>query len=400
MTRRLYYDDAYTTEFTARLRRVEPRDGVWAMWLEESYFYPTSGGQMHDTGRLGPHRVVDVVEEDGDVVHVVEATVAELPGEGAELAATIDAARRRSHRQQHTGQHVLSRLVEDRLGLPTLSSRLGESGNTLDLATGSLGEGVLAEIEDEANALIWEGRPVNVLYTDPAEAATMGVRGEDYAHRDTLRVIEVEGHDRNPCGGTHVRNTAEIGCIAITRTEKISEGLRVHFLCGERATRHRRERDRALAALEQLMTTGADTLPAAIGRLRQQAKDADKQATQLARELAGHRAAGWLEEAHLAGGVRLVARELGPELAAGMGEAMARLVAEPDVVALLAVDRGGKLQLALGRGEAVDLDCGACLRELLAPHGGKGGGKPDHARGGVEGVGVGALAAELASRLG
>ena len=243
MTRRLYYDDSHGLEFRARLTAVVPRDGACVgLVLDETLFYPTSGGQLHDHGTLGGRTIVDVIDADGRILHVVEG---EAPVPGTELVGVIDADRRGHHRQQHSGQHVLSRIIEDHYDWPTLSSRLGETMNTLEIAAAEMAEDLLDEIEDRTNQTIWEGHPVQVRYLDPAEADCEGLRNK--SGRDgPLRVIEVEGVDLCACGGTHVRNSAEIGLVTITGIERVRGGTRLHFLCGERAVQWRRQRVRWL----------------------------------------------------------------------------------------------------------------------------------------------------------
>jgi alanyl-tRNA synthetase len=380
---RLYYDDAYTTTFDATVVEASTDDGgKTRVVLESSYFYPTSGGQMHDTGRLGDGKVVDVLEEGDRVVHVV--TGLKPPPSGARLEAEIDAGRRRDHRQQHTGQHVLSRVIEDRLGLATVSSRLGESGNTLDLAASGIAPDDLDAVEDEANAVIWEGRPVHVRYLSAAQVPTAELR-KIPPREGRLRVIEVEGHDRSACGGTHVRNTAEIGLIAITKVERIKGGRRVHFLCGDRALRHRRRRDRLVSRLCHVLTTGDDEMEAAASSLSSEVKASHKRIAQLERELLRTEIDAWRSAAECLAKARLVVRTLPAELAKAAGDAAQALMRSEDVVALLMVDEGTRTQVLLGRGSGVALDCRVVLATALEAAGGRGGGQPHYARGSMPG---------------
>lgn len=388
MTQRLYYTDGSVTRFCARVMAVHAIDAArCAVELDATHFYPTSGGQLHDLGTLADRPVVDVIDEGERILHVLQGPV-DLPI-GAVVAGEIDAPRRRHHRQQHTGQHVLSRVLEDRLGLPTISSRLGETGNTVDLPASSLEAAALDAVEDEANRRIWGGLSVTVRFLEPEQVADGGLRKAP-ARAGTIRVIDVEGLDRSACGGTHVSNTAEIGLIAITGQERVRANTRLHFLCGDRALQWRRSCDRQVAQLATALTTSPLELAAAVGRLQEDARAAARRAHGLARELLGVRVGEWrsnpVELRTPAGGVRLVARELPAAFAELAQEAVGALVSEPGTVAALAWGEGGRSQLVLARHAEAPCDCRALLAQALEGTGGKGGGSADRARGSAQGA--------------
>ncbi len=192
MTERLYYDDPYCREFDGTIVRVEPRGEVRALWLDRSAFYPTSGGQPFDTGRLGPLAVVNVDDEDGDVVHLVQGE-ADLQV-GQVLHGAIDWTRRFDHMQQHTGQHVLSAAIVHRYQVPTISFHLGAGVSTIDVAR-ELSPAELAAAEEDANRVVFENRPVTIRYAAADEAATLGLRKAS-KREGTLRLVEVEQFDR------------------------------------------------------------------------------------------------------------------------------------------------------------------------------------------------------------
>ncbi len=379
MTERMYYQDAYTTEFVGRVERVEPGKEQTLVELESTYFYPTSGGQMHDRGWLSDRPVLEVREEQGRVIHVVEGDWQPVPGQ--EVEARIDAERRSDHRQQHTGQHVLSRVIELDLDRPTVSSRLGEGGNTLDLQHPVLDDTQMAHLEDVANALIWRGLPVHVTFLEPHEVAAAGLRKAP-DREGLVRMIEVDGFDRSACGGTHVRNTAEIGCVVIQRQEKAKGGmLRLHFLCGRRAVGYRRGRDRLVSRLTQELTTGEPDLVRTVGGLRLDLKAAQRRALSLQKEALLARVPAWLDQAETLGPARLVFRELGEDAGNALAEVVQTLTRGPDVCVVLVLRGQDRHQMVVARGSAIELDCTAVLNDMLAPAGGKGGGRGDFARG-------------------
>ena len=224
-THRLYYSDAYRTAFEGA---IVDRDGEGTrVYLDETAFYPTSGGQPHDRGSLAGVQVVDVVDEGDRIVHVLAAPI---PLEISRAEGAIDWERRFDHMQQHTGQHLLSAVFEDLFGCATVSVHFGPDYSTLDLDTESLSRKQLVQAEERANAIVAEARPVSVVFEDAATATGLRKASE---RSGTLRIVSIEGVDRSACGGTHVRSTAEIGTILVRSSEKVRKATRVDYrICG------------------------------------------------------------------------------------------------------------------------------------------------------------------------
>src|ERR1051325_8271085 len=271
MTERLYYADAYLHEFDASITRVESRDGRTAVYLDRTAFYPTSGGQPFDIGTFGDRcRVVDVIDEDDEIAHVVEGTLST----GERVHGSIDWTRRFDHMQQHTGQHVLSAAIDRLFGVKTVSFPPCTAASTIDLSR-ELTAKDLVRAEIEANRIVWENRPVAIRYATAEEAAAMPLRKES-VREGTLRLIDVAGFDLSACGGTHVSKTGGIGVIAIGAVERFKGGQRVEFFCGGRAlTKFRAMRD-ALAGAVRVLSVLPDALPQAIEKLQAEARDRQK----------------------------------------------------------------------------------------------------------------------------
>src|SRR5664279_2038769 len=244
MTKRLYYDHSDLREFDSVVQDVvspstdQPRFGVI---LRESAFYPTSGGQVHDTGWLsvdeGRVRVAEVADaKDGGIIHFLEAPD-RVPTAGATVHGSIDLERRRDHMQQHTGQHVLSAAFIELYQMPTLSFHMGADYCSIDLSTAALSQQQIIGAEKRANEIVYENRPVTVRYVSRGEAEKLGMRKLPPFERDELRLIEIANFDLSACGGTHVAATGGIGSILLRRTERVRQGTRVEFVCGDRAVR-------------------------------------------------------------------------------------------------------------------------------------------------------------------
>ena len=177
MTKRLYYDSSEIHEFDSVVEAVtppSPEQARPAVILRETAFYPTSGGQVHDTGWLtldgARLRVTEVADaEDGRIVHYLEAPV-KLPVAGGAVHGSIDPERRRDHMQQHTGQHVLSAAFIELYQMPTVSFHMGEDYCSIDLAVPAVSPEQIVAAEKRANQIVFEDRPVLVRYVTRAEA--------------------------------------------------------------------------------------------------------------------------------------------------------------------------------------------------------------------------------------
>ncbi|MBN8732999.1 MAG: alanyl-tRNA editing protein [Acidobacteria bacterium] len=263
MTRRLYYDDSYLRGFRAEVVGVEGR----RLFLDATAFYPTSGGQPFDMGSINGARVVEVVEEyDGRVVHMVEGDVAPGPVE-----CTIDWGRRFDHMQQHTGQHVLSAVFVERLGMPTLSFHMGAEVSTIELGTAALTTEQIVEVERRANEVIHEGHAVTVSYHDAGD--DLGLR-KTSERTGTLRVVSIAELDRSACGGTHVRNTAEVGAVLLRKLDKVRGNVRVEFVCGGRAVKRARADYDTLSRAARVFSSPVDDVDALEFVLGEQATSA------------------------------------------------------------------------------------------------------------------------------
>jgi alanyl-tRNA synthetase len=391
VTALLYRDDPYLLEFDAAVVARRAHDGRPAVVLDRTAFYAESGGQPSDTGTLGGVPVVAVLHAGDDVVHVLER-----PLEGDRVTGRVDGARRRDHRQQHHGQHLLSRAFHDTAAARTVSFHLGARVSTIDLDR-AVSPAEVAAAERRANEVVQEARPVAVRVVSRAEAARLGVPPPEDAG-DAVRLVHAEGFDLQPCGGTHPRNTAEVGAIVVLGHERYKGGSRVRFVCGMRALDEVRARGTALDAACAALSAA----PENVAELARRAVDEKVAAERRARDLRDamlEREAETLGAAGpFVGGVRLVVATFdgrGPEelrILAG------HLAAVPGHVALLAARAGAQASLVFARSEDVSCDVVALLREAASRLGGRGGGRGTMAQGGGSSEGLDeALAAAVQS---
>ena len=381
MTQRIFYTEPYRRSFDATVVAVDNSAGRSEVILDQTAFYPTSGGQPFDTGTLGGAAVTDVIDrEDGSIAHIVAGTL--HPGEV--VSGEIDWARRFDHMQQHTGQHVLSAAFDRLFGVRTESFHLGQLSSTIDLAR-EVTVGEIAKAEDEANGIVWEDRRVAIRFATAEEAAAMPLRKES-GRTGSLRLIDVTGYDLSACGGTHVERTGGIGVIAIASAEKFKGGSRIEFLCGGRAVQRFRVWRGALSAMQKHLSVPPIDMAPAIERMQEEAKAVQRSVRGFQEKLAIHEA-----QALLARGGTLIAEVIEGWDAQGLKAiAVAVTAAQPDVVIALFTS-ATPAQAVVARGANSSVDAAALLKQLTAKFGGKGGGKADLAQGG----GLGAPASEL-----
>jgi alanyl-tRNA synthetase len=376
VTERIYYTDPACLEFDATVVSSSAASGGVVVVLDRTAFYPTSGGQPFDTGRLGDVEVTDVVDlEDGSIGHLVSVPI----GEGTRVHGRVDGARRFDHMQQHTGQHILSAAFDRLHHARTVGFHLGAVLSTLDLDK-VLGAESLAAAEAEANRIVWEDRPVSIRFATPEEAAAMTFRKEP-TRSGPLRVIEVEGYDISACGGTHVARAGQVGVVALRSWEKFRGGMRLEFVCGLRALREFRILRDAVAGSLRFLSVPPQDLPAAIEGTQAENKDLRRTIRDLGDRLAAHEAAAMVGRGRHIGSARVIVEVLDGWDQQGLKAMASAAAAQPGVVAALLSSAEPAL-VVIARAPDVALDAAAVLKALQQTFGGKGGGKPELAQGG------------------
>ncbi len=370
MTTRLYYADSYLTEFDARV--VERAEDGRRVYLERTAFYPTSGGQPHDTGVLGDASVRDVIDEGERIAHVLDTPVNE-----STLTGRIDWPRRFDHMQQHTGQHVLSAVLEDLFGWATVSVHFGVDVSTLDVDVPTVTPDQVARAERRANEIVFENRPVTVSYEDAAEAS--GLRKAS-AREGTLRIVSIADLDRSACGGTHVRATGEIGAILIGKIDKVRQSARLEFVCGLRSVGRARADHDALARLAQSLSAAPNEVADLVARQSTRLKDAESRLRALETDLAARIARERYDgvQADDSGIRRVMERRASGSLDELRPLALAT-ASLPRAVFVGAVESPAALLVAAS--DDSGFDAGRAIKAALVDAGGRGGGSARLAQG-------------------
>ena len=374
MTNRLYYSDSYRTEFSSAVAE-RASDGT-RVYLEETAFYPTSGGQPHDVGTLGGTRVIDVIDEGERIAHVLEAPLA--ANDDMRIPGRVDWTRRFDHMQQHTGQHLLSAVFEDLFGAKTVSVHFGPDYSTLDLDAENISRSQMVAAEVRANEIVAEARAVTVSFED-AESAIGLRKASDRSGQ--LRIVSIAELDRSACGGTHVRSTAEIGAILLRSVERVRKTSRVEFVCGQRAVRRARRDFESLSRIAASLSSAIDDVASLVTTQAERLKDAENARKKLEKEVAGSRARERYEATTPnASGVRVIIVRDASSIDELKTFAQAALsLSKAAVVGALTAPPS----LFLAASEDSGLDAGKLIKEQLAAVGGRGGGSPRIAQGSV-----------------
>jgi len=372
MTERLYYADSYLRDFAARVVECSP-DGR-TVYLDRTAFYPTSGGQPFDTGSIAGAPVLEVAEDGERIAHRVGSPLSAGP-----VDCAIDWRRRFDHMQQHTGQHLLSAVFEEQFALHTVSFHLGAGSSTIDLEGGALEPRAAREAERRTNEIVFENRPVTVLFVSAAEAVGLRKPSE---REGTLRVVFIDHLDRSACGGTHVRSTGEIGPVLIRKLEKVRQSVRVEFLCGGRAVERARADYEALGKVAHLFSASLDDAPAMVEAQLEAARAGEKSRRKLELDLAAYQGRELYDTTPPgADGVRRITRRaergsleelraVAQNFTAQSKAVFAATLADPPSVLLaVSVDAG--------------IDAGQAVKAALAEAGGRGGGTARIAQGSV-----------------
>jgi alanyl-tRNA synthetase len=387
MTKRLYYDDSFLYDFDAEVREVleTPRPGLI---LDRTAFYPASGGQVFDTGWLTSEanaklRVTEVADaEDGKVIHYLEATRDDLKP-GTRVHGQIDAARRRDHMQQHSGQHVLSAAFVRLYNIPTVSFHMADDYCSIDLDTPTLTKEQIESAERLANEVVLENRAVDIRFVTREEAGKMGLRKLPPTERDELRLIDIRDFDVTACGGTHVAHTGQIASILLRKTERVRQGWRVEFVAGLRAVSTARRDFTTLTETAALFSSHIYDVPQQARKTLDEIKSQRKQYEQSQEELAAAYASVLLADAAEVNGRKVVVRTL-----SGRDLNFVKLLAQkvtrlfPNVVALLATT-SPQPSLVFAQSPGQPFDMGALMKDVMTKTGGRGGGSKDMAQGGI-----------------
>lgn len=384
MDRKLYYKDPYIKSFSTTLKnKQKDEQGRWYAVLEETAFYPTGGGQPHDTGTLNDVKVIDVEEVDGEIRHYLEDPLNSLDNV---IVGKIDWDRRFDHMQQHAGQHILSAAFEELFDFATVGFHLGKEMLTIDLEIGELTEHQAREAENLANQIILENRPIETKWVTSAELVEYPLRKQPTV-TENIRLVIIPEFDYNGCGGTHPKTTAEVGAIKILTWEKQRKKTRVQFICGSRVLSQFHQKQKVIEDLNELLNAPEQDLAAAAKRIIENGKELEKSIEELRGMLIEYEGRDLLEKA-VSSNNRKIVHVVFQDRSIQEMQKLARMIADKsdEVIALLVNEGEEKLQFVCARGSASSVSMKKIAESLLSLINGKGGGNDSFVQGGGEAV--------------
>ncbi len=381
MSERLYYADSYLRTFDAEVIERLDVNGQPAVVLNRSAFYPEGGGQPSDRGTLNQTHVIDVIERESDraVLHVLAE-----PLKADHVTGEINTTRRFDLMQQHTGQHILSEAFLKLANAATMSFHLNpdamDGALTIDVNTTQLTPDQADRVEDLANAIVFENRPVSARFVTPAELQTLPLRKPPKVD-GAIRIVEIEDFDWSACGGTHVARTGEVGLIKILKLERRGGETRVEFRCGGRALIDYRRKHVMIGKVASDLSTGFWDLDQTITRIQAEGKAVRKQLAEAEARIQQYEASELLSKTVQCKGYHLIAHVWLDRDAAYIKRMANLLSAQPGMVALLGAS-GAALALVFARSKDLSIDLAALLKATASRLGGKGGGSSDFAQAG------------------
>ncbi|MBE2222118.1 MAG: alanyl-tRNA editing protein [Anaerolineae bacterium] len=380
MSNRRYYEDAYTTQFQANVVEKIIENKRQGLILDETYFYPESGGQPADWGKINGRSLthISIRESDEAVVHWLDGDM----GDVQVVTAVIDWPRRFDHMQQHTGQHILSQAFIQIAEAETLSFHLTENNLTIDVDRVDMTEAEITAVELRANQAVWANHPITVRFVTQDDVASLPLRKVPPVRNGRLRLIDIENYDLTACGGTHVSHTGSVGLIKIVKQEKRGDKTRIEFCCGNRALQDYAQKHTIVSDLTAELTTSAAEIMPSIIKIRQENKEAQRTIKKQKEALMTVEAQQIIANSIQIGTTTVVKQTFAEDSPTDLRALAAQLTKQEGLIILFG-QSGKRTQLLFSRSGNVSADMNQLLQAALAQMGdGGGGGSPQSAQGG------------------
>ena len=381
MQSRFYYENAMTKQFIATVEKVsKDEENKTYIVLNNTAFYPTGGGQPHDTGKIDEFEIVNVEEIDSEIRHYVadDADVSTLTGE---VQSEINWQRRFDHMQQHAGQHILTAAFVELFDFPTVSFHLGTETVTIDLQTTQVTEEQLLAAERLANDIILENRPIETKWVTAEEAAEYPLR-KALKVEGPIRLVIIPDFDYNGCGGTHPNSTGQVQAIKILSTEKMKQNIRIHFVCGERVIRTLHTQNAVLTDVAKQLSAKKEEAHNALRKVMVTAKATEKALNDAQEQLLQFEAKEYIAKAELQHSTVIV--KAFNERSIQQLQKLAKFMTEQNenISVALIGEFDDKYQIVAARGKSGTSNMKEVMQTILPLIEGKGGGNELLAQGG------------------
>lgn len=384
MTERLYYEDSYLKEFKAKVLKKIKIDNRPAVVLDETAFYPTSGGQPYDKGVIQDVPVVEVVEDNDEIIHILKEELNEKIN--SRVVGKIDWNRRFDHMQQHSGQHILSAAFEKLWNADTVSFYLGDEICTLDIMKDNITSEEVKKAEILSNDIVLENKPIKVYFVNQERANELNLR-KIPPQKEDIRIVEIKDFDICACCGTHCGTTGEVGLIKILKWEKRGIKIRLDFICGKRSLKDYYWKNELIKNISNKLTIKDTELGEAVERMLEERKEARKESREIKEKLQEYEAKRLIDESSIRdNGIRIINKvfeEKNFQEARGLVQKIINL--NDSVVVLAGIKNkgegeGAKILFACSR--VLKYDMNGLIREAGKFIEGRGGGAPNFAQAG------------------
>lgn len=373
---KLYLNDSYIKDFKADIVDIIKEENRILLVLDRTAFYPEGGGQPSDTGLIGNCNISYVFEENDTVYHVSD----KMPENIKDVYCTIDWARRFDHMQQHCGQHILSASFIKLLDADTVGFHLGTEYATIDVKVQALLPEDAARVEKLANDIVFENRCIKYHYPDSEELVKFNLRKPPKI-TENIRIVEVDGFDSVPCGGTHPGHTGDIGLIKIKKWEKYRDSVRVEFICGSRALSDYAWKNEYINKISALISSRDSELLDNVHKLWSELDSSRREIRQLRDTALAYEANQLYNSADVINGVRVVKRIFENRNFKEVISLSGKIAKLDSAIALLGL-KGDTAQMVFVRSSDVNININDLFKEVLPVINGKGGGNPQSAQGG------------------
>jgi len=377
VTEKIYLENPYLKEITAKVVAKEYSNSKFYVTLNRTIVYPhLSGGQPMDKAIINNSKVIDVYEEDGNIIHILEDNI-----DANTVNISIDWNTRFDHMQQHTGQHLLSAVIYKLYNANTIGMHIGRDYVYIDVALPKLSEEDVEKIERFANQIIYSNFPVKTYFIENKDVPTIPLRKPPTVDKN-IRIVEIENVDITPCAGTHVRNIGEVGIVKIRKWEKYKGNTRIEFVCGNRALKDYTLKNYHINNISTLLSSKDTDTFTAVSKLYEEYKLLEKKLLDTKAELLKYQIESFINNAYIIKNIRIISKIL-YDFDLKMAKcAMSQILSYSNTICILCVVENNKCHVLMGRSEDISIDMKEVFDSVISIINGKGGGTPELVQGG------------------
>lgn len=377
MTIKLFYKNTYIKEFNANIVQIIEKDNRFHVELNQTAFYPEGGGQPSDIGYIDDIKVSNVYEEQDKVYHIID----KLPSKLETVKCKIDWEKRFDHMQQHLGQHILSAAFEKLHDAKTIGFHISENSVTIDIDK-ILSNKDIRKVEYFTNQIVFNDLLVQILYPDEKELSNMPLRKLPTV-TENIRVVKLDDFDYSPCCGTHPNRTGEVGLIKIRKFEKYKSGLRIDFVCGDRALRDYLIKNDIVNSISSNLSVKFDEILSSIERIHKELQNTKKENKNLKGEIINFESIDLLNNAEIVNNIKIIKKIYQHKDFGEIKQLSSFIVNNDSCIAIFGIKTNDQARLLFSRSKDLDtINMKEILNDCIPLIDGKGGGNPLSAQGG------------------